>query len=301
MPGIIDLLDRPIAFHRSFVTLTGSVTAALMLSQAVYWARRTTDPEGWFYKTQEEWEEETGLSRSEQEGARKCLRALGFWHEERRGVPARLYFRIDTEVLANKIAENPQTSLRKTCNLDCGKPANKIAENPQTLTTEITTEITTETTTERRESDQILERGESDFRSHAPPQKDPIQQRRETHRNNLALEEQIFKSIGTELTIKLRELQEISGRRGAAWWGWLREHVAPHMDRLGAEFPAGVAAAIKAFHGSNNPQRWGLQDFVRALETYVPPPKPVRKPSKEESLTAILSDILAEEDDGTGD
>lgn len=145
------------------------------------------------------------------------------------------------------------------------------------------------------------ERGRSDFRSHTPPQKDPIQQRRETHRNNLALEEQIFKSIGTELTIKLRELQEISGRRGAAWWGWLREHVAPHMDRLGPDFPAGVAAAIKAFHGSNSPQRWGLQDFVKALEGYTPPPKPVRKPSKEEALTAILSDILAEEDDGAGD
>ena len=33
---LLQLLDRPIAFHRCFVTLTGSVTAALMLSQALY-------------------------------------------------------------------------------------------------------------------------------------------------------------------------------------------------------------------------------------------------------------------------
>ena len=34
--AILNTLDRPIAFHRCFVTLTGSVTVALMLSQAVY-------------------------------------------------------------------------------------------------------------------------------------------------------------------------------------------------------------------------------------------------------------------------
>jgi hypothetical protein len=36
---LIDLLDRPIAFHRIFVELTGSVLAAVMLSQAFYWSR----------------------------------------------------------------------------------------------------------------------------------------------------------------------------------------------------------------------------------------------------------------------
>lgn len=280
---IFDLLDRPIAFHRPFVALTGSINAALMLSQAIYWAKRTRDPEGWFYKTQADWEDETGLTRAEQDGARKRLRALGFWHEERRGVPAQLHFRIDLaaleKALGYQIAENRQSRLQETSKLDCGKPANKFAENQQTLTTEITTETTTE-------------RGE---------RRDPILERKQAFREHAALEEKILKNAGTEQAKRLREIQEITGRHGAAWWGWLREHVAPHMARLGPEFPAGVAAAIKAFHGSNNPQRWGLQDFVKALEGYTPPPKPVRKPSKEEALTAILSDILAEEDDGTGD
>ncbi|MCI0653669.1 MAG: hypothetical protein L0Y39_04225, partial [Methylococcaceae bacterium] len=61
---LADLLDRPIAFHRSFVQLTGSVTAALVLSQAVYWQRRVSeDHDGWWYKTRSQWIEETGLSR----------------------------------------------------------------------------------------------------------------------------------------------------------------------------------------------------------------------------------------------
>ena len=67
---LLQLLDRPIAFHRCFVTLTGSVTAALMLSQALYWQRRCKEPEGWWYKTLEEWTEETGLNRRETEAAR---------------------------------------------------------------------------------------------------------------------------------------------------------------------------------------------------------------------------------------
>ena len=56
-PSLIDYFDRPIAFHRVFATLAGSAPGGVMLSQAVSWSRRTDNPEGWFWKTQEEWEE----------------------------------------------------------------------------------------------------------------------------------------------------------------------------------------------------------------------------------------------------
>lgn len=130
----MDLLDRPIAFHRGFIRLTGSVTAALMLSQALYWARRTSDSEGWFWKTREQWEEETGLTRSEQESAREKLRRLPFWKEERRGVPAKLWFCIDEAALlecllqdggkpAVQLAGNLPTRLQETCQQAGGNPA----------------------------------------------------------------------------------------------------------------------------------------------------------------------------------
>lgn len=139
------LLDRAISFQRCFVTLTGSVNAALMLSQAVYWHIRTDDSEGRFYKSQAEWEEETGLSRYEQESARKTLRGLGFWHEERVGMPAKLYFRIDEEKLQKMLDKLPQSSMRKSRILERGKPADKIASFPQAINEQqITTEITTQ-------------------------------------------------------------------------------------------------------------------------------------------------------------
>jgi hypothetical protein len=128
------LLDRPIAFHRAFVTMSGSVTAALFLSQAVYWQNRM---DGWFWKTQEQWEEETGLTRREQESARNRLKDLGVIREERRGNPAKLFFTVDFERVQTRLAENAI--------LGCTETPHKNGEHRQPIKeAETTTEITAE-------------------------------------------------------------------------------------------------------------------------------------------------------------
>lgn len=147
-------LSRPVAFHAVLGKVCGSATAGLMLSQAIYWSERTNDQNGWFYKTQAEWEEEICLSRWEQETARKRLRERGLLAEQLRGNPARLYYRVEIEAVARAVAqyaEKPQTSLRDARKrqapaLDCGKTANKDAGNPQSLKG---TETSSETTTEK--------------------------------------------------------------------------------------------------------------------------------------------------------
>jgi hypothetical protein len=120
---IFQILAPPIAYHRCLVPIAGSVNGAIMLSQALYWTPRTRDPQGWFYKSQKDWEDETALSRSEQEIARKLLRTKGFWQEKLCGVPATLYFRVDCEIL--------QTRLLEIDIQVCRKPANKIAESSE--------------------------------------------------------------------------------------------------------------------------------------------------------------------------
>jgi hypothetical protein len=100
------LLDRPIAFHRTFVPLTGGVLSALMLSQAIYWTPRGYAGDGWFHKSQEEWEEEIGLSRWEQETARKRLRLTEFWQEDRKGIPAKMWYRVDLVLLYDAVLGN---------------------------------------------------------------------------------------------------------------------------------------------------------------------------------------------------
>ena len=141
-----ELLDRPIAFQRAFVNLGVGITGALMLSQAIYWSNRTDNTEGWFYKTMEEWEAETGMTRSEQESARKRLVKIGVLQEMKKGVPCRLYYRVNIDAIhANLSAGLPQSSLQESRKQGCRKPASKPAQNPQTIT-ETTAEITSETT-----------------------------------------------------------------------------------------------------------------------------------------------------------
>lgn len=91
------LLSRPIAFHRVFVTILGDVDSALFLSQALYWSRRSEG--GWFYKSREEWADETSLGRSAQESSRKKLKAISLLEEREDRINHRLWFRVDMDKL----------------------------------------------------------------------------------------------------------------------------------------------------------------------------------------------------------
>ena len=103
---VLEIFDLPITFHRCFVRVTGSVTAALMLSQAMAWTEQLApEVEGWFMRSQGDWSEETGLSRWEQETARRVLRNCGLLEERKMGIPARLWFRVNMARLAAALRE----------------------------------------------------------------------------------------------------------------------------------------------------------------------------------------------------
>lgn len=92
-------LDRPIAFSPILAKISGSVKAGLFLSQAIYWTNRSSTGNGIFWKTQEQWEEETCLTRKEQEGARTRLKKLGILEEIKQGLPCRIFFKVNFDVL----------------------------------------------------------------------------------------------------------------------------------------------------------------------------------------------------------
>jgi hypothetical protein len=96
------LLGRHIAFHRRLVDLTENVKAALLLSQTIYWTRHGRDiarTGGWFVKTTQQWEMETGLSAKEQRSAREVLREIAVLSEQRIGIPAKLHYRLSIDEL----------------------------------------------------------------------------------------------------------------------------------------------------------------------------------------------------------
>lgn len=92
---ITELLKRPIAYNSIVSKAFGSVKLGILWSQLYYWQDKTRDKEGWIYKTQQDIYNETGLSRKEQETARKIGRGLLVLEEKLAGQPATVHFRLD--------------------------------------------------------------------------------------------------------------------------------------------------------------------------------------------------------------
>ncbi len=155
------LMDRPVAYHADISKALGSVTAGLFIAQAMYWTGKGTDPDGWFYKTQAEWYEELGMGRREQETARKSAKQKGVLEEERRGVPAKLFYRVNFDRLIDVLQDyydskdkpnNPGTpvksSLAESAKLECTNPPIQDGGIRQTRKTESDIHSITEMTTE---------------------------------------------------------------------------------------------------------------------------------------------------------
>ena len=154
---------RVVAHHPCFARLFGGAACGVLLSQFWFWTGTPTVRDrtgGWFWKSQHEITEETGLSRAETETARRRLRALGVLEEERRGIPSTLHFRLDRDAMMRRLwahlqaipgppdASLPQTETRGSRTLVRGVPADRHAGIAQT-TSETTSEKTQEKTPTR--------------------------------------------------------------------------------------------------------------------------------------------------------
>lgn len=94
---------RAIAYRPNLARLFGGVIAEIFFEQIFYWQDKA-DPVLGVYKTQEELEIETGLSRKEQETARKLLREKGVLIETHKRLEHRMYYKIDCEKLDKLLA-----------------------------------------------------------------------------------------------------------------------------------------------------------------------------------------------------
>lgn len=123
------ILGRPVAYYSTFAKVAGGATAGLMLSQIWYWSdERRAGVDGWFYKSRDQWTEETGMTRPEQEAAREILRSRGLIEEIRKGNPYRLYYRLNKSTLMEAI-NNPDDFVAQF-----EKPANKQRTEKARLT-----------------------------------------------------------------------------------------------------------------------------------------------------------------------
>lgn len=122
---ISSLGGRVIGVQPAYIKLTNSASAAIFLSQAIYWHSKM---EGWFFKTQADWEQEICLSAEAQLTARKKLVKLGFLKEERRGIPAKTYYLVDIEAVAYAVLNLRKTQEKQLSNKNQGIPESSIRE-----------------------------------------------------------------------------------------------------------------------------------------------------------------------------
>lgn len=145
-------LDRPIAYYPALTEITGGVKETILLCQLIYWTGKQHDSEGWIYKTQKEILEETGLSRKEQETARRHLRDKGFVEEKFTGVPRKLYFRVNLDAIneAWENLHNVRIGHSIMPDSDIQECTNRASNNAPFVQANINTENTTEITTKKK-------------------------------------------------------------------------------------------------------------------------------------------------------
>lgn len=130
---LLNLRGHPVAYFPKYAHVLGGVSAALFISQLHYWHLRSKDPEGWTYRTMEQLQEETGLTRSEQRTARKILTEAGLLTEERRGMPAQYFYRIDWSRLVRLLLERDDKTCVKRMTSDAGNGSQDMRETHDSL------------------------------------------------------------------------------------------------------------------------------------------------------------------------
>ena len=93
---VAELLGPALFYHRTLALVSGGVNSGLMLSRALYLVRRQSRHQsgGWFCAPAATWTQEIGLTRREQETARRDLARLSLWEEAISGIPPRVFARI---------------------------------------------------------------------------------------------------------------------------------------------------------------------------------------------------------------
>lgn len=102
--ALTDLVGgRPVAYWPALAKRVGGVKAAVMLSQLLYWNgnAEVQGRDGWFYKSIEDMERETGLTKLEQQTARAVLEKRGIIQARLRGVPRVWHYRVDMVALGD--------------------------------------------------------------------------------------------------------------------------------------------------------------------------------------------------------
>jgi hypothetical protein len=98
------LPNRTVGYSPDLARIVGGATIGLFLSQLLFLSDKGANPEGWIYKSEAEMGRETGLTKREQQTARRKLLSLGVIAIMRGGWKNTYHFKIIWEKLYQVIA-----------------------------------------------------------------------------------------------------------------------------------------------------------------------------------------------------
>jgi hypothetical protein len=143
--------------------------AGIFARQLLFWEGKGHDAEGWIYKSEDEMELETGLRRRGQREARKVLGSAGVLEEERKGLPRRLFYRVDLVRLAEVLETSGSTLNQWKVGMRRNPETGKLYRpEPTTLNPSYSQVTTTDPTCEDGTTDRTSEDDNTDPASKVP-------------------------------------------------------------------------------------------------------------------------------------
>ncbi len=127
---IKQMAQRPILFNAALARLANSATAGLFMSELLFWWEKGAYP-GWIYKTIQEIQSETALTRSEQDRAIRIWKMMEILTVELRGIPRRRFFKIDYLRLERMVLESSADQCAKSSKLYRPKSQTTTESTPE--------------------------------------------------------------------------------------------------------------------------------------------------------------------------
>jgi hypothetical protein len=127
------LPNRVVGYSPDLARIVGGATIGLFLNQLLFLSDKGANPDGWVYKSEAEMGKETGLTKREQQTARRKLLALGVITIMRGGWKNTYHFKVIWERLYQVIAGSQQP--RNASTPSSQRAQNAIAEREQSVST----------------------------------------------------------------------------------------------------------------------------------------------------------------------
>jgi hypothetical protein len=127
------LPNQVVGYSPDLARMVGGATIGLFLSQLLFLSDKGHNPEGWVYKSEAEMAKETGLTKREQQTARRKLLSLGVIAIMRGGWKNTYHFKVIWEKLYQVIAGSQQTQTVSTSSSQ--RAQNAVTEPHQNVST----------------------------------------------------------------------------------------------------------------------------------------------------------------------